>query len=553
MTTQPMTTATTTMRLTTTPKTRRTTTTTTIMTTTTAAAAADRVRFFAALAAAVLFLAGCAYTDDAATNQPAPALASPDDDANAGGDASIFPPDDGRLYAGASRAVITPNAGNHPETIYLGGLFPSRVATGVHDDLLASVVVLARGAQHVAIVSLDLLGFSRTRGREIQESLAAFGIDPEHVLIAATHTHEAPDTLGVFGPDVFTSGVSPDYMRFVQDAVADAVLRAFADLTPVTLTATAATVKIDASNFAALTNDFREPIVVVPEIGAMEFVADDGRVVATVVNGHSHPEVMLNETLVSSDFPSWLRRRVEERRGGVAVYISGAVGGLATPTGVSVPARDEAGDPIVDDSGDPLMLTAPSWDKARSLGVVLADFAVDALDAATPEVDPGLYVDVRELVMPVESIVLKLAFLTGLIEYDARDLRRDMPGLCGAFGCASERLAVVGVGPLMLVSSPGETFAETWIGREETTIDFEGWGEETFGAIRGLVEDIAAPVAMHIGLCGNEIGYLIPEGDFHTRAHPDYYEEDLFLGYDTETIYRETARAMILRANDAAR
>ena len=46
---------------------------------------------------------------------------------------------------------------------------------------------------------------------------------------------------------------------------------------------------------------------------------------------------------------------------------------------------------------------------------------------------------------------------------------------------------------------------------------------------------------MHMSVCGNEIGYLIPRQDFHPRGHPDYYEEDLFLGYDTETIYWQTA------------
>ena len=446
------------------------------------------------------------------------------------------------LYAAAGRAVISPDPRNHPEQIYLGGIYPSRMGTGVHDELLASALMLQQGDNQVVLVSLDLLGFTRTRAREIQQRLEGQGIEPEHVLIASTHTHEAPDTMGVFGPDVLHSGVSPAYMRFIQDSVVDLVLSLREQLVPVNMRAVKVDVNDPLSNYPTLIADSRHPYITVPWLTAAGFDDTEGNTVATLVNWHSHPEVMIESTLVSSDFPKWVRDRVRDKTGGECVYISGALGGLSSPTGVDVAARDENGDPVMDGSGDPLYLQDGTWDKARSLGYVIADLALDDLDAAEPLEDPHLNVAVWQMPLPVENIIMIAAYFLGILEFDDLGLITDNPDFCGWLGCMDDRLGFVRLGPLALITSPGETFPETFIGRPESILDFgEPWGPTAFPAIRGLTEFMNAEVPMHMSVCGNEIGYLIPEPDFHPRGHPDYYEEDLFLGYDTETIYYNTA------------
>ena len=460
--------------------------------------------------------------------------------------------DDGRLRAAAGRAVITPTAENHPEPVFLGGIYPARRATGVHDDLLASALALRQGSEQVVLVSLDFLGFTRTRTREIQERLTAAGLVGEHVLIASTHTHEAPDTMGVFGPNLLTSGVSPAYMDFVQDTIVDLVLDTWDRLEPVTMRAASARVHVAESNFPSLIADSREPAVTVDRLSAAVFVGAEGEGVATLVNWHSHPEVMIESTLVSSDFPRWTRERLESRLGGTSVYISGAIGGLSSPTGVDVPARDDRGDPVLDDSGAPLLQRAGTWAKTRSLGFLIADLAVEALEGAPVVTAPDLEVVVEEFPMPVQNPIMLLAFGAGLLEYDVADLIEERPAECGPVGCLSERLGLVRFGPVTLVTSPGETFPETWIGRPGTTIDFGvPWGVRTFPALEGIVEQIETGVPMHMSVCGDEIGYLIPETDFHPPGHPDYYEEDLYLSRGSETLYREGVAALLKRMGES--
>ena len=454
--------------------------------------------------------------------------------------------EDDHLYAAAGRAVITPTVENHPETLYLGGVFPSRKATGVHDDLLASALILKQGRKHVVLVSLDLIGLNRSRIREIQDRLAAFGLDKEHVLIASTHTHEGPDTIGVYGPDVQTSGVSPKYMAFIQDSIVDLVLEVWDQLEPVTLRAARAGVNVPASNYPSLIADMREPAVTVNTLSAAAFQGADGGTIATLINWHSHPEVMIESTEVSSDFPAWTRMRMESVLGGTSVYISGALGGLSSPTGVDVPARDEGGEPLFDDQSEPILLRGGSWDKTRSLGFVIADMIVEALAGVEPVEAPELSVVVEALPLPATNPVMLLTFLSGLVEYDAQDLITDRPEMCGPVGCISERLAMVRLGPITLVTSPGETFPETWIGRDASTADFgQGWGNFPFPPIEGIAESLKNEVPMHMTNCGDSIGYLVPRTDYHLPGHPDFYEEALSLGRETETLYREAASILL--------
>jgi len=483
-------------------------------------------------------------SDDDDDNDTTNNNSSDDDTSNDDDDDDLTP--GSTLFAAAGQTVITPNTENHPETIYLGGIFPSRLATGVHDDLLAAALMLKKGDEEVVLVSLDLLGFTRTRGREIQEQLAEYGLVKEHILIASTHTHEAPDTIGVFGPNVLTSGVSPTYMTFLRNAVVDLVLQLRENLMPVNMKAVRVEVNDPLSNYPTLTADLREPTITVPWLSTAQFIDEAGVTVATLLNWHTHPEVMIESTEISADFPQWARQRMETQLGGASVYISGALGGLATPTGVEVPARSENGEPISDDDGNPLYYLEGTWEKARSLGFVIADLALEALNEAEVIIDPDLTVDVEELLLPVTNPIMFLAYITGLVEFEEADVVQDQPEFCGWFGCSSDRLAVVRFGPVALVTSPGETFPETLIGREKSVVDFgEGWGEFTFSAIDGIEAHMDTTVPMHMSVCGNETGYLIPAADFHAPNHPDYYEEELFWGFNTETLYRQTAIDML--------
>ncbi len=84
------------------------------------------------------------------------------------------------------------------------------------------------------------------------------------------------------------------------------------------------------------------------------------------------------------------------------------------------------------------------------------------------------------------------------------------------------------------------------IGREASVVDFgEPWGETAFPAMDGFAHLAAAPVLMHLGLCGDAIGYMVPSADRHPMGHPDRYEEDLDFSLDTEQIYSSAVRSIL--------
>jgi neutral ceramidase len=132
------------------------------------------------------------------------------------------------LRAGAAKVDITPKD--------LTGLVSvwAKPFTGVHDPIFARAVIVDNGVNSAVIVSLDLVEFGDTTAlrQRIQHELA---IPAEHIIISATHDHNAPRG----GP--ITPGTSsaqgrpyspPAYIQFVDDAIVQAVKNAKASLQP---------------------------------------------------------------------------------------------------------------------------------------------------------------------------------------------------------------------------------------------------------------------------------------------------------------------------------
>lgn len=98
------------------------------------------------------------------------------------------------LKAGSSRAAITPRV----RTPLGGNARVNNYATGVLQDLFARALWLHADGQSTCIISLDLLGLWEHRATPLREAVAAAtGISPEKVMIACTHTHSGPDTVGM--------------------------------------------------------------------------------------------------------------------------------------------------------------------------------------------------------------------------------------------------------------------------------------------------------------------------------------------------------------------
>jgi hypothetical protein len=140
--------------------------------------------------------------------------------------------DGGGLRFGFAKRTITPIVGERP--VFMAGFDNDRRATGVHDDLWARAVAVSDGRTRVAIVAVDLIGLFLEDVDEARDLLRARAGDVA-LVVTSTHDHEGPDTLGLWGPGRFTSGVDPGYLEQVRRTIADVAAEALDRLAPARL------------------------------------------------------------------------------------------------------------------------------------------------------------------------------------------------------------------------------------------------------------------------------------------------------------------------------
>lgn len=98
----------------------------------------------------------------------------------------------GTFKAGFARVEITPKV-----PAYLAGYaMRNKPSEAVHDPLFLRTVVIDDGDTQIAIVSNDLCLIDNDLINELQKMISDVGFSPEHLFIAATHTHSGPVAYG---------------------------------------------------------------------------------------------------------------------------------------------------------------------------------------------------------------------------------------------------------------------------------------------------------------------------------------------------------------------
>lgn len=311
-------------------------------------------------------------------------------------DTTVGSDSDGLRAAACSRK-ITPVVGvNHTDPIYLAGFSNDRIATGVHDDTWARGVVLESDGKKIAVVVLDVIGYFNNEVETIRELVNDPSFDA--IVVSSTHVHESADTMGLWGADQLATGVDLGHLDFINQSVADCIAEADAGLVPAEIRfATGDTIGTSLPPEPDLVADgeILQHLCVggtFDEAGAcidgLEVMGDDGpirnpttpsfqirdresrEVLATLVNYASHPEALGSDnTLITSDFPHYMREALETRFGGIAIYMSADIGVLQGPLDVF----------LEDDDGE--MVPRRTFAFAQRMGEILAQRAGDALAA----------------------------------------------------------------------------------------------------------------------------------------------------------------------------
>ncbi|MEZ5382910.1 MAG: hypothetical protein R2754_14090 [Microthrixaceae bacterium] len=278
-----------------------------------------------------------------------------------------------------------------------------RVIGDVRDDLGVSATVVDDGHRRVAIAGIDLASVSLEFTDQVRAGLAQRGVNIDHLVLSASHTHES------FDPDPTAERFSPAfearYWERVAGSTIDAIAEAAENSQPVTLQLAAAEAPLEPGQ--AIQSDVRAPNVIDNRITIMAFEGADGPV-ATVMSFGSHPEMLLEENVVSSDYPGQVRRRIEaEYPGTTAVWLTGALGSQITSEDASF---SHAGTDFPDT--DPSPWSGGSAAKGDAVGNVIADLVIDAnTHAARPQRGCGVSTAATAaIVVPVENQALLAAF-----------------------------------------------------------------------------------------------------------------------------------------------
>ena len=432
--------------------------------------------------------------------------------------------------------------------IFLAGFGSNRLATARHDDLWARAIVLEMGTTRIAIVSIDLIGYySRANyyGLGEVQKLVDPSLGISEILIASTHNHEGPDTIGVWGGAGGTGGLSdgkyPKYLRFVDRQIARAVVMAARATRPVVMKLGSTTPAESPAIAGMQTRTHgRPPAFFDEELRVMQFF--DGtrsaldRVVATVVNWNTHPESMESRnTTLTSDFPNALREAVEKKYGGTAIYLSGDLGAVE----IIGDSNNRPGDRTTFDGKNyPLggnNRPAYTIERTASIGRDVAKAVFDALSRGEMSAVPSL--DVRKAVLRAPMDNQGYSFLASHGVLDTMPV--PLPGQKTEIETA---VYLITLGDAQILTAPGELLPEVFYGVERyrrKDCPEADTARPTEPAVR---ERMTKKYRFIIGLCPDEFGYIVPGYDFlppsfgfggateakdpcKSRGVPDHYHE----------------------------
>lgn len=412
------------------------------------------------------------------------------------------------------------------DAVWIAGFSNGKPAQGVHDDVWARAMVIDDGDHKIALVSLDAIGLMHDDVIDIRTQIPEeLGID--YALIASTHTHESNDLMGIWGENEFNSGIDPELMKYLKSQTVEAITHAANNLRPSKL--------VFASDHSGrdsiLMKDTRKPIVKplgISLLQAIDLEADT--TLGTIINWANHPETLWSRNLlISSDFPHYVRESIEkgvyngdelafEGLGGIAIYFTGALGGLMAPhPSISIP------DPFID-----TLYSEPSFEKAKALGEQLAILSFEALKNSQ-----GIYeksnisVSAKTFLIPLDNTMFQIASGIGLLD-------RGTPKL---FDTRTE-VAAIKIGPAMFVSIPGEIYPEIIYGGIEAPEgqDFDIEPVEV-PAVKDVIKE---EYKFYFGLSNDEIGYIIPKSEWDDEK-PNLYNSERNTYGEVNSLGPETA------------
>ncbi|MCL2509161.1 MAG: hypothetical protein FWF05_08305 [Oscillospiraceae bacterium] len=407
---------------------------------------------------------------------------------------------------------------------YIAGYKAYNPATGMLDPMMASAVWIDdnSGRGGVVFVSVDCIGLLSPDVRAIKALLRDFRTETgcRSINIMSTHDHASIDTMGYWGP-LPKTGRDEAYMKTLHEGVKQAVIRAYED-------------RRDGSLFHGrketpdIQRDSRDPQVFSKFLTRLRFVPKDGSREIYMLNYDSHSESLLgNNSLVSADFPGYVRREIMQACGAETIYFVGAVGGLI---------RLKELDP------DPIQSTLIA-------GRVIAETAMSIEDER--ELRPTLNLLKQKFYIPAENLLMLSAVKIGIM----RATKHAVEGAPLGWALRTE-MTYFNIDGLQMLLIPGEIFPEVvyggYLSAEESAT-----GEGPEFNPKPLSEIAGDDRLLVFGLANDEIGYMVPPNDFilhpvtpyidggKDRFGKNHYEETNSLGPQVVPVIAKVFQSMM--------
>ncbi len=397
---------------------------------------------------------------------------------------------------GFSKEALTPDDVTS-DTYYIAGYNTNNPAQGVLDDMYAKAMYLDdnTGRGGVIICALDCVGISRKDINDIRKAVIESGEIPnlKSINICATHTHSAVDTQGLWGSAFYSDGKNDAFMESLKEKTAKAIIAAYKARENGRL-------YFGTAEAEGLQTDTRTPVDFDATVTSIRFEPASGSKDTYLVNFACHAEMLGSKTtVVSADFPAYMDDEINKQTGGAnVVFINGAVGGLITGAEIDSFLKGELEDCIA---------------HTKEFGKNVANLVMGIENEK--ELEPIINIKSQAVSVTCDNTALLLARFIGVLN---NDVLRHSPSEVSIISEVSYmELGAKQIGIYMI---PGEICPELESGNFMPADEAANGVEAEY---KPLSEMARCEHNFVLGLCNDEIGYIIPDNDFMLHEWLPYF------------------------------
>ncbi len=231
---------------------------------------------------------------------------------------------DNKLLCGIAREIITPEVGCE-----LFGYWPGIISTSVHDDLTATAFYFESGDTKAMMISVTVANVRRDTCEMLSSIIESeTGVPADNIIIAAIHTHSAPNLIGSVG----WGDANEEYLNGIfKNGVLKAARNAKAAMVPVTVGIGQGKSYVGI-NRRQLKLDNTITLGQCPwgsfdpRMTVISFKNEEGKVIGNMIHYGCHCTASGVNTEITRDWAGPMIDKLEEISGGVTAFFGGAEG-----------------------------------------------------------------------------------------------------------------------------------------------------------------------------------------------------------------------------------